>query len=187
MLAELAEAGSPPRVRGKGLRLRISAVAVGITPARAGKSIEGSRTAPRVWDHPRACGEKMLSFAPYQSHVGSPPRARGKVFLVDLVLLLRLGSPPRARGKDAALQEIAKSRGITPACAGKRRGLAGDRQEPRDHPRVRGEKVISAYNPDCFLGSPPRARGKANYGKYIPLTTRITPACAGKSMFRQGF
>ena len=71
--------GSPPRVRGKVILCGQDEVAVGITPACAGK-----RTRPRRWvrpprDHPRACGEKLARHSGVYLQVGSPPRVRGKV------------------------------------------------------------------------------------------------------------
>ena len=53
--------GSPPRVRGKGRRPRGKRRRRGITPARAGKSMSFLSSAPGVGDHPRACGEKILT------------------------------------------------------------------------------------------------------------------------------
>ncbi len=49
--------GSPPRVRGKQILIYIMCADVRITPARAGKTLDGigRRIAPE--DHPRACGE----------------------------------------------------------------------------------------------------------------------------------
>ena len=65
----------------------------------------------------------MLSFAPYQSHVGSPPRARGK----DGGWGRRdrpPGDHPRVRGeKTLFMPNHAPYLWITPACAGKRGGV----------------------------------------------------------------
>ncbi len=50
------------------------------------------------------------------------------------------GSPPRVRGK-AAYEKVEKMiKGITPACAGKRRLLCVEDLGNKDHPRVCGEK-----------------------------------------------
>ena len=91
--------------------------------------------------------------------------------------------------------------GITPAHAGKS-PRPGVRALPRwDHPRTRGEKVISGWPVTDRQGSPPHTRGKvhcmaqptggdgitpAHAGKgALPVlrsvTRRITPAHAGKS------
>ena len=53
--------GSPPRVRGRVPGQISQLVDGGITPARAGKSRPGKAfSAPRM-DHPRACGEEIIS------------------------------------------------------------------------------------------------------------------------------
>ena len=90
--------GSPPRVRGKGVQSCNERVAVGITPAYAGKSWGRARTSSRRRDHPRVCGEKNACWGVPQTPLGSPPRMRGKVDDVPGGVL---------------------HRGITPACAGK--------------------------------------------------------------------
>mgnify|MGYP003262152415 CR=1 FL=1 len=51
-------AGSPPRVRGKGLLQVFVSKPFGITPACAGKSRIPSNAPTRFGDHPRVCGEK---------------------------------------------------------------------------------------------------------------------------------
>ena len=51
-------AGSPPRMRGKGLTNLTFANDDRITPAYAGKSACKSHTCTAYWDHPRVCGEK---------------------------------------------------------------------------------------------------------------------------------
>ena len=53
--------GSPPRMRGKEIDVSPLYVAVGITPAHAGKSTKCRRKLYRTRDHPRACGEKLSS------------------------------------------------------------------------------------------------------------------------------
>ena len=50
--------GSPPRMRGKGVKARYERVAVGITPAYAGKSTTSTTARSVIGDHPRVCGEK---------------------------------------------------------------------------------------------------------------------------------
>ena len=91
--------GSPPHMRGKGIRLYDLLDAFGITPAHAGKS-----PFIRLWqfairDHPRTCGEKQGQFRS---------------------LCASMGSPPHMRGKAAIYNDKPDSSGITPAHAGKR-------------------------------------------------------------------
>ena len=90
--------GSPPRVRGKETLGRCCETISGITPARAGKSSYREGSAPPGWDHPRACGEKVDCRLERLPHSGSPPRVRGKAFMQT---------------------KRAKTKGITPARAGK--------------------------------------------------------------------
>ena len=92
-------AGSPPHVRGKAFLLNFWLMHQRITPACAGKSSQIPIESIESRDHPRMCGEKILSFPPSCRRMGSPPHVRGKEFHVLQRLL-----PP----------------GITPACAGKR-------------------------------------------------------------------
>ena len=93
------EKGSPPRVRGKVLHQRPELCSHGITPACAGKRHPCKVYRVAVQDHPRVCGEKIIT------------RAR---------LTMWAGSPPRVRGKDCACHCLLLPYGITPACAGKR-------------------------------------------------------------------
>ena len=76
-------AGSPPRRRGKAEGYFVSDRGRGITPAQAGKSHYWQAGAERHQDHPRAGGEKKLSFKGAFFMPGSPPRRRGKVLLSE--------------------------------------------------------------------------------------------------------
>ena len=53
--------GSPPRVRGKGVQSCNERVAVGITPAYAGKRLQNDKGNIYGRDHPRVCGEKRTT------------------------------------------------------------------------------------------------------------------------------
>ena len=70
------------------------------------------------------------------------------------------GSPPHVRGKELRVETCFADNGITPACAGKSNLFVFRRIEPKDHPRVCGEKVDLARMPASKPGSPPRMRGK---------------------------
>ena len=110
------------------------------------------------WDHPRVCGEKWAGLCTQRSSTGSPPRMRGKA------------SP------DNDNQAITR---ITPAYAGKRVAAQIFRNLDRDHPRVCGEKSISADSFSPGTGSPPRMRGKVNSPPQRLINFGITPAYAG--------
>ena len=133
--------GSPPRMRGKAVQMGIRLVQPGITPAYAGKSSAHNMASVIRKDHPRVCGEKA-----------SQLHAFG--FIV--------GSPPRVRGKDSAPQVYHRQGGIIPACAGKSSGPPQFAECAANHPRVCGEKLVSAIVYYTQLGSPPRMRGKVN-------------------------
>ena len=74
----VALAGSPPRVRGKHPLLLKGSAFIGITPARAGKTVCSACVMDDHADHPRACGENHTSLRSKDEEHGSPPRVRGK-------------------------------------------------------------------------------------------------------------
>ena len=91
------------------------------------------------------------------------------------------GSPPRGRGKEADEAGGGDRSGITPAWAGKSCQSAAESAPGWDHPRVGGEKYLSAQHPERGRGSPPRGRGKGRPGSRARRPPGITPAWAGKS------
>ena len=155
--------GSPPRMRGKGTDTWYHLSFLRITPAYAGKSACAEKTTAPSRDHPRVCGEKLFFVRLYPNAQGSPPRMRGKA------------TPTRWN---------ARTKGITPAYAGKSDPDTLECTHKRDHPRVCGEKLRGAVRFSTAIGSPPRMRGKACIWIPIKASVRITPAYAGKSRFR---
>ena len=130
--------GSSPRARGAPLPGCGRALAAGIIPACAGSTCTAVSTKVGGRDHPRVRGE----------HVAA----------ADEQLPVR-GSSPRARGALVELELNVEDAGIIPACAGSTR-LGPARLSPvRDHPRVRGEHMLSAMPSPSITGSSPRARG----------------------------
>ena len=133
-------------------------------------------------DHPRVCGEQ---------------------FYCDIYAPWRAGSPPRVRGTGYAILVDVYDSGITPACAGNSYQQLLRTAQTQDHPRVCGEQTVRFVLGVAIQGSPPRVRGTANdtpaYVQYqgspprvrgtdalAPCRTvsfRITPACAGNSLF----
>ena len=155
----IQEMGSPPRVRGKAVRVVPVFDVNGITPACAGKSWLCSLFLVVPKDHPRVCGEKSME---------------------NSMNIDKQGSPPRVRGKDVVVKFHPILSGITPACAGKRRQAARRRYAGGDHPRVCGEKFFFLLSICIYTGSPPRVRGKVRAEAVNDDPTGITPACAGK-------
>ena len=158
--AMITSQGSPPRVRGKVVVKATGGHSEGITPARAGKSLEFGNFLAVIQDHPRACGEKLCG---------------------QNLNRTTLGSPPRVRGKDRHRRADADTSGITPARAGKREAVPSSAVFGKDHPRACGEKhrIITAWFADP--GSPPRVRGKGSASAPSAPLPGITPARAGKS------
>ena len=94
---------------------------------------------------------------------------------------IKAGSPPRVRGKRSPTCSPVASKRITPACAGKTQKKHLTARNRKDHPRVCGENATAAPSSPHAKGSPPRVRGKRSRSPRGRLTTRITPACAGKT------
>ena len=152
--------GSPPHMRGKGIKPCNQRVRMGITPAYAGKSFPFFGIIRLHWDHPRICGEKTAMCRDFGVSEGSPPHMRGK-------------------GIKPCNQRVRM--GITPAYAGKSFPFFGIIRLHWDHPRICGEKQYRPRRLRRCLGSPPHMRGKdrvlCRKGRFLG----ITPAYAGKS------
>ena len=110
--------GSPPRMRGKLFVVGLYISKPRITPAHAGKTLRAVSGEPRRADHPRACGENLISSSEHSPTGGSPPRMRGK--------LLGVAFRPHVLR-------------ITPAHAGKTLSLSFRLLSFADHPRACGE------------------------------------------------
>ena len=148
-------------MRGKVLAAQPLYLILGITPAYAGKSALCASGEDLLRDHPRVCGEKQH---------------------VVVTRVLGMGSPPRMRGKAAHWAKAVSAEGITPAYAGKSSAHRPSWSYAWDHPRVCGEKKISAKKLWTASGSPPRMRGKAALPPCRFCHVGITPAYAGKSL-----
>ena len=106
-------------MRGKDRRETDTEVVDRITPAYAGKRLQGLGPSRSTQDHPRVCGEKCNV---KKSSINAP------------------GSPPRMRGKGHRFAAFAAKLRITPAYAGKRASFPCSTSTIQDHPRVCGEK-----------------------------------------------
>ena len=95
--------------------------------------------------------------------------------------IVSVGSPPPTRGKLVYPPEFLYYLGITPAYAGKTYHRLRAPARPEDHPRLRGENEIDLDAGTAFRGSPPPTRGKLSWGDYFKISSRITPAYAGKT------
>ena len=109
------------------------------------------------------------------------PRIRGEKFIAGYYRTREKGSPPHTRGKVADRIATARTIGITPAYAGKRRLRRPFLPFGRDHPRIRGEKPPVNLARPFQTGSPPHTRGKVPPAASPAGGAGITPAYAGKS------
>ena len=91
------------------------------------------------------------------------------------------GSSPLARGVLRVRASAVAAIGITPACAGSTYLSALVLCSARDHPRLRGEYLVSCHFPFSQLGSSPLARGVLHCIVTIVYSSRIIPACAGST------
>ena len=152
--------GSSPHARGTLDILHRYHHYLGIIPACAGNTKPIESLAGRSGDHPRMRGEHPLLIDPMTCDEGSSPHARG-------TLLLTL--------------EERRFNGIIPACAGNTTVPAFSAISYRDHPRMRGEHVITVQYNVSAEGSSPHARGTRVCAQLAVATWGIIPACAGNT------
>ena len=154
------EYGTSPRMRRKQQEPAPAPADEGNIPAYAGKTPVTCAPILPASEHPRVCGENLLS---QKLHIR--PR----------------GTSPRMRGKPAEKVTVQELKRNIPAYAGKTtiaRCLACCHQE---HPRVCGENCTRQPLTPSWLGTSPRMRGKLKTTK--PPVTRHgnIPAYAGKT------
>ena len=155
-------------------------------------------------DHPSRCGENRLYLTSESTRSGSSPRTRGKPCVLRHTHLFNgitpagagktspqfapqgrtQGSPPQVRGKHLGGAPYSKSPRITPAGAGKTTADLPPELPTKDHPRRCGENLIIPPFPILSTGSPPQVRGKQPPSAKSIDKHRITPAGAGKTVFR---
>ena len=131
-----------------------------ITPAYAGRRSSSGIHLTASRDHPRVRGEKGTERS---------------------ITYPAMGSPPRTRGEEVPLSCLGDLDGITPAYAGRRATRITSPLPQWDHPRVRGEKLVTLVSGLDDKGSPPRTRGEGEQPRKQGAKKRITPAYAGRS------
>ena len=111
--------GSSPRVWGQVQFMGQDIVRLGIIPTRVGTRLCYACCSKQTWDHPHACGDKLLSMSLSRSAEGSSPRVWGQ---------------------EARLAEEVKNERIIPTRVGTRCRNVRNRQIFRDHPHACGDK-----------------------------------------------
>ena len=128
-------------------------------------------------------GEDLGCGADLADQPGITPACAGKTTGRSEDLGPSIGSPPHARGRPADALRHRRGRRITPACAGKTNASVAPVISIPDHPRMRGEDAGTARSSNMSIGSPPHARGRLVALNFKNSFERITPACAGKTLF----
>ena len=134
-----------------------------ITPAYAGKSLEGADEQKGKKDHPRLCGEKQSENLHLTATARITPAYAGKNLPSRATLWRGKGSPPPMRGKEAMIWVSSLRLRITPAYAGKSVQIVISSPSTKDHPRLCGEKPPDTFGQLTRLGSPPPMRGKGSF------------------------
>ena len=154
------DAGPSPLSRGIPAPPPGSPTPTRIIPALAGNTPSPAPHATTGPDHPRSRGEYWPSITTVAIVSGSSPHSRG----------IREATPP---GEAPS--------GIIPALAGN----TGQRRRPRwrggDHPRSRGEYMITSSMPTPIPGSSPLSRGIHDGVDIVEYFRRIIPALAGNT------
>ena len=153
--------GSSPRVRGPRMPSRMTIHSVRIIPACAGTTFPSRCQKNIVEDHPRVCGDHLLSDKQFDTLKGSSPRVRGPL---------------------DELHRRIQSVGIIPACAGTTLPHHPMLDFRQDHPRVCGDHVNSISVRLERTGSSPRVRGPLCHIIPCWIFDRIIPACAGTTL-----
>ena len=130
-----------------------------ITPAYTGKRVLLTASEKKPKDHPRIHGEKLLP---------------------AIWLSCFWGSPPHTRGKEQRFLKIYQKFRITPAYTGKSVRGRWTFSDPKDHPRIHGEKKMTIGACCMEEGSPPHTRGKGHGIGWCSDHIGITPAYTGK-------
>ena len=149
----------PPLARGRETAAGQRILPLGITPARAGKSAQLLERVALKRNYPRSRGEEIRVMLPMRPSKELPPLARGRVTTC-----------PRHR----------RTRGITPARAGKRTRHRGQTPHGGNYPRSRGEELPLLALARGQWELPPLARGRASASSNDSMPPGITPARAGK-------
>ena len=147
-------------MRGTLRHARLAIKSGGIIPAYAGNTEVVSFHSMPIGDHPRVCGEHVVSVSGRVTDSGSSPRMRG-----TRVILFLPSHDIR----------------IIPAYAGNTSAARRREYMRWDHPRVCGEHITPNPFANAVLGSSPRMRGTRNASRSGTISCGIIPAYAGNT------
>ena len=161
----LSDVGSSPLSRGIRPRRPGRGYGLGIIPALAGNTPPRRARTPAAGDHPRSRGEYERRNSPNGVRGGSSPLSRG------IPHHPAMASPPTR---------------IIPALAGNTGTNRFPTPPSRDHPRSRGEYVVTAFVSRQADGSSPLSRGIPASITCNTCRVRIIPALAGNTRTSSG-
>ena len=199
--ADISGMGSSPHARGTPPRSLSEESACGIIPACAGNTNTTGADRRSARDHPRmrgehfgevwigfldggiipACAGNTLNVKENRSMVGDHPRMRGEHNAIGGYGVMQPGSSPHARGTPSFRTSARACIGIIPACAGNTRCRVFRGGARWDHPRMRGEHLLSGQAQGRAPGSSPHARGTPAVRRSESVPSGIIPACAGNT------
>ena len=188
-------------MRGTPQRLYAAGSTAGIIPAHAGNTCRGAQAGSRHGDHPRACGEHMITAVRCVLPSGSSPRMRGTLrhsrphhlqpgiipahagnTFVPTEEEVLSGDHPRACGEHRlGVYSDSQQPGIIPAHAGNTVSLDRVPNVYRDHPRACGEHERLIAFRILTKGSSPRMRGTPRFIAIHLFFNGIIPAHAGNT------
>ena len=155
--------GSSPHTRGARRHLHGMGYRRRIIPAYAGSTPASPTPAPSRQDHPRIRGEHDVICMGWATGAGSSPhtrgarrarsvrswrswdhpRIRGEHTRLLVTTHSKKGSSPHTRGAHIFHKAASSPSRIIPAYAGSTGGTAAPAVGPADHPRIRGEHIIT--------------------------------------------
>ena len=135
----LSSVGSSPRGRGKRVGGETDCSALGLIPARAGKTASNRLSQISAGAHPRAGGENPTGPPRPASKPRLIPARAGKTMGFGTPRSRSAGSSPRGRGKQGEGSACCPELRLIPARAGKTRSTPAPGTGTRAHPRAGGE------------------------------------------------
>ena len=117
--AERGHDGTSPRMRGKRVHTDRSGELFRNIPAYAGKTRVANPCKPRVWEHPRVCGENAVDHGGLVVGVGNIPAYAGKT-AAQTLLARRTKEHPRVCGENICFLVVCGgNHGTSPRMRGK--------------------------------------------------------------------
>ncbi len=116
----------------------------GIIPTRVGTSIYITFTAKVCWDHPHACGDKIITVETGATTKGSSPRVWGQVNFGEVIEDIFRIIPTRVGTSDKYQRHHADDGDHPHACGDKGIVLTSANIDSGSSPRVWGQVTLSA-------------------------------------------